>query len=300
MKPKSRLVLGTAQLGMPYGISNKTGQPDMQTAEEIIAAALENGVFEFDTAQAYGRSEEVLGAALKRLAVCDSVRVVTKLKPELRQSDFPNLKQGLEQSLDRLNVPRLHGLLLHNEEQLDLWDKGLGEMLIEFVREGLVDRLGVSVYKPFRAAQALQTQGIDMLQLPANVFDRRFEDAGIFSTARHKKKHIYVRSIFLQGLLLMDVSAVPSHMRFALPDLKNLEKLAAGLGVSRQELSLGYVKQAFPEARVVFGAETVAQIRMNARAWDKDHPEELLKRAREDFRGLSEQILNPGLWPGVN
>ena len=295
-----RLVLGTAQLGMPYGISNKTGQPDMQTAEEIIAKALENGIFEFDTAQAYGMSEKVLGLALKGLGVCDRVKVDTKLKPELCQSDFQNLKEGLEKSLYRLNIPRLHGLLLHNEEQLDLWDKGLGEVLIEFVREGLVDRLGVSVYKPFRADQALHAQGIEMLQLPANVFDRRFEDAGIFSTAEHKKKHIYVRSIFLQGLLLMDVSAVPAHMCFALPNLKKFGKLAASLGLSRQELSLGYVKQAFPEARVVFGAETVAQIQMNAHAWDKNYPQELLKRAREDFRGLSEQILNPGLWPRVN
>lgn len=300
MNQRSRLVLGTAQLGMPYGIANKTGQPDLKTAEKIIAVAIENGIFEFDTAQAYGKSEEVLGIVLRRLGVCERIKVVTKLNPEFCCNDFPKLQQALVQSLTRLRVPRLHGLLLHKEDQLDLWDKGLGEKLIEFVRKGLVDYLGVSVYTPDRAAQALQTQGIDMVQLPSNILERRFEDAGIFTTARRRKKKVYVRSVFLQGLVLKDIKEIQDNMYFAVPVLEKLDILAGRLGLSLIELALGYVKHAYPEVQVIFGAEIPEQIQMNVLAWDKNILGELPELARNSFNGLGEKFLNPALWPRVN
>ena len=73
----SRLVLGTAQLGMPYGIANKTGQPNMAAAESIVAGVWEGGVREFDTAQAYGESEIVLGKALKSLGIARQAKVIS-------------------------------------------------------------------------------------------------------------------------------------------------------------------------------------------------------------------------------
>jgi len=55
----SHLVLGTAQLGLPYGIANQTGQPDQVVATAIIREAWNQGIREFDTAQGYGDSEQV-------------------------------------------------------------------------------------------------------------------------------------------------------------------------------------------------------------------------------------------------
>lgn len=69
MEPNNRLVLGTAQLGMSYGIANKTGLPDLATATAIVQTAWESGICEFDTAQAYGKSEQVLSQALSELGV---------------------------------------------------------------------------------------------------------------------------------------------------------------------------------------------------------------------------------------
>ena len=40
----NRLVLGTAQLGMPYGIANRSGQPDASQARAIVEAAWEAGI----------------------------------------------------------------------------------------------------------------------------------------------------------------------------------------------------------------------------------------------------------------
>lgn len=45
----SRLILGTAQLGLNYGLANKSGKPDKLMAFEILNKALEYGIDAFDT-----------------------------------------------------------------------------------------------------------------------------------------------------------------------------------------------------------------------------------------------------------
>lgn len=74
-----RLALGCAQLGMRYGVANTAGQPDQAAAREIVAICLASGVRFFDTAQAYGESEAVLGDAL---AANSAAQVISKLSPE--------------------------------------------------------------------------------------------------------------------------------------------------------------------------------------------------------------------------
>jgi aryl-alcohol dehydrogenase-like predicted oxidoreductase len=57
----SKLCLGTAQLGLDYGVNNLTGKPRFEESRAIIQTALESGITAFDTAPAYGDSEEILG-----------------------------------------------------------------------------------------------------------------------------------------------------------------------------------------------------------------------------------------------
>ena len=78
--PLSRLMLGTAQLGMPYGVANAQGQPTYRDAVEIIDAALAGGINGFDTAAGYGNSEDILGRVLRELDALDRVTVVTKVR----------------------------------------------------------------------------------------------------------------------------------------------------------------------------------------------------------------------------
>ena len=111
-----RLVLGTAQLGLPYGIANQTGQPDQNIATAIIHEAWKNGIREFDTAQAYGNSEQALGKALGELGISSEAKIITKLHPNLDHLDASVLSNTLNQSLERLGVSSLFGIMLHREE----------------------------------------------------------------------------------------------------------------------------------------------------------------------------------------
>ncbi|MDO9028146.1 MAG: aldo/keto reductase, partial [Candidatus Roizmanbacteria bacterium] len=180
------LVLGTAQLGFHYGIANKTGQPDQATATAIVQEAWKNGIREFDTAQVYGNSEVVLGKALSELGIAREARVISKFNPALDHLSAVAMSDALNESLRRLGVPYLFGMMLHKEEILSLWDKGLAEILHELVLSGRIKHIGVSVYSPDKAIQALNTDVVDMVQLPANILDRRFEKAGVLQLANEK------------------------------------------------------------------------------------------------------------------
>lgn len=292
----SRLVLGTAQLGMQYGVANKTGQPDFITAESIVAAAWENGVREFDTAQAYGESEKVLGQALHSLGKSNDARIINKIHPETDHNRTESLRHAVERSLENLKVPKLFALMLHKEALLDLWDNGLGERLKAMVEAGLVEQLGFSLYSPELALSALRSDGISMIQIPSNLLDRRFEEAGVFSESERQGKHVYVRSIFLQGLLLMDPGRLPDEVRFAAPTLKRVESLAKKNRLSRQHLAIGYARMAYRKAKIVFGAETVEQVRENIANWKSSIPEELPIVIQESFRDVDVKILSPNMW----
>jgi aryl-alcohol dehydrogenase-like predicted oxidoreductase len=292
-----RFVLGTAQLGMDYGIANTTGQPVYNMAKSIVQEAWECGMREFDTAQAYGQSEKVLGRVFKDLGVAGEARVITKFVPDIDHSDRAALNKALKKSLNNLGVESLYGLMLHREDMLDLWEKGLGEHLMDIVDSGRVKHIGVSVYLPERAVQALNTKGISMVQLPTNLIDRRFEKAKVFGLADDAGKTIYIRSIFLQGLLLMFPDALPEHMRFAAPVLDRSALLAQDVGLNIMELCIGYVKHAFPHTNLVFGAETPAQVRDNLKSWNMPWPSELVQRIQIEFEDVDEMILNPSLWP---
>ena len=291
------LVLGTAQLGSNYGINNHHGQPSLEQAQAIIREAWDQGIVELDTAQAYGTSEAIIGQVLRQLQLTQQVRVISKIDPKIDHQQKDILINAVDASLKRLGVHQLFGLMLHDENGLDFWEDNLGKNLNTVVSMGKVQMLGVSVYKPERAIEALQKEGISFIQVPANLLDRRIDNAGVFALARKLGKTVYVRSVFLQGLLLMTEAQLPSSMAFAADIIKQMGQLAAGSGLTRRELALGYARRKWPEARVVIGVETVDQLRENVRLWGQPLDEPLCRDIESYFNDVGEKILNPSLWP---
>lgn len=292
----SRLVLGTAQLGMSYGIANKIGKPDVESARAIVETAWNAGICEYDTAQAYGDSEKVLGAVLSELKISDRVKVISKLDPKMDHRNDKNIFESVEMSMNRLGISRLHGILLHNEDHVNFLESGLEDTLERLLSTGIVEKIGVSVYSPEKAMRALSSDVVDMVQVPANIFDQRFEKAGVFACAAAKGKRVYVRSVFLQGLLLMKPEEIPESMNRARKSVDIISRMSDELGVSRQEMALGYVKLKYPSARVLFGAETSEQVKENCISWAKEMPESFLTKAEAAFGDIDEEIISPNLW----
>lgn len=292
----NRLVLGTAQFGMPYGIANISGQPDYHAVEAIIAKAWDCGIHEFDTAQAYGNSEMVLGKVLREMGLIHKAIIVSKFHPDIDFRQPENLLHALEQTLERLGIEKLYGMMLHSEKQLAHWDTGLGEMFQELIDRGLVEKVGVSVYKPSMARLALEKRNIDLLQVPSNILDQRFQSMGTFDEAQKWGKSVYVRSIFLQGLLLMNVSELPLSMAFAKPILLKLHRFAHKMKLSLQHLSVGYAKYFSKNHKVIFGCESVQQVKENYELWQTELSHEVIREINAIFKSVPEKILNPSMW----
>lgn len=292
----SRLVLGTAQLGLPYGVANKNGQPDKDNAIKIIEAAWGNGIRQFDTAQAYGQSEDILGYCLSKLNINKDAKIISKFDPKLNHLSESDISKSLDRSFHKLGIDNIFAMMLHNEDLLSLWTTGLSETILKLKACGKISNAGVSVYSPKKALQALSTEGLDFVQIPSNILDRRFESAGVFEIAGRLGKRIYIRSIYLQGLLAMDSNNVPEKMSFSLPVLKVVDYLCLEFNLGRKEIALGYVKAQFPSAHVLFGAETAEQVLENIAIWKNDIPDEICQVIQSTFPDVDEKILNPALW----
>jgi len=293
-----RLILGTAQLGLPYGIANHSGQPDLATAVRLVQAAWEGGIRLFDTAQAYGSSEEVLGAALRKLEIAGNVRIISKLPPSVTADDARRVRNMVGGSLDLLGVSTLYGIMLHREEQLILLDGPLGVELQGLASAGVVQSLGVSVYSPEVAFRALRHPLVKLLQLPASLFDRRFEAAGVFTLARELGKEVHIRSALMQGILCQEPDALPGHLAPLAPSLAAFCGLCADHALPPASVALAWMLRRYPECLVLFGAETPEQVQQNLDMLGKANS--MLSPVAAPLEAIlppqADELLNPNLW----
>jgi aryl-alcohol dehydrogenase-like predicted oxidoreductase len=289
-----KLALGTVQLGLDYGISNPGGRTPPDEARRVLDAARAAGMELLDTAASYGEAEAVLG----RLANGPEFRVVTKTcrfgKHPIRATDAAALRQTLLRSLARLRREAVEGLLVHHAP--DLLAPGGEGLFAEMQRlrdEGRVRKIGVSVYTPEEAEQVLARFAVQLIQVPCSVFDQRLLGSGWLRDLARRGVEIHARSVFLQGLLLMEPAALPPYFAKIRPALEALRAAARTAGTDMLGLCLGFV-QRLPEVNaVVCGVTRAAEL------------SELVERGRAapqlpDLRALAQSdpaILDPSRWP---
>lgn len=284
-------VLGTAAFGFPYGIMNKVGSMSQKQVTNMVNIAYLSGINEFDTAQMYHNSESYLGQAFEDLGIQKRVKVITKLHPET-YGTMDSVTKSIEDSTKRLRIPKLHGVLLHRERLLN--HPYIMEMLNEIKNRGFMNNVGISVYLPEFALQAIRSNIVDIVQFPSCILDRRFEKAGTFEFAKDRKKEIYLRNIFLQGLLLTTSSSC--HISAVKPELKKLDYLCKKFNLSRLEIVINYLKTIAPEAKLIFGAETQDQIKKCLDTTNYFLTKEMIDEIKRTFSNVQDEVLIPKLW----
>lgn len=288
--PFSKLMLGTVQFGLEYGIANVSGKPSFERVCDILTAAYEGGVRALDTAAAYGTSEEVVGAALARLGLRDAMTVVSKVPPIQAATDAEAecfIEQTVVRSLQRLRLERLPVCLLHREDDLRYLPA-----LEKMVGKGLIGGAGVSLDSDRYLAQAADVR---FIQLPANILDRRFER--FWPVALQNKSHVFSRSVYLQGLLLMPEEKIRPALADVLPVRRKLEAVAREAGLAWAELCMRYVLSNPAIGSVLTGVDTAEQMRENLRlAAQGPLPLEVLRRVRECVPDLPESLVRPAFW----
>lgn len=306
-KPNAaELVLGTAQLGLPYGVANRHGQPDGSHARLMLRAAVNAGVRWIDTAAAYGDAEARIGATLPNLG---HVRVVTKLLPLDDLSPTASLASvraavdnSVRRSCQALKTERLDVLLLHRAHHLTYRDGAIWSRLKLLRTEGLIFDLGVSVYTPQEALMALADHDVSHIQLPFNLLDWRWHAHSVPNAiARRPDVTIHARSVYLQGLLASGMTARwPQVDGVNAPAISmKLAALARQLGRdSPADLCLAYVRAQKWIDGVVVGMERVQQLALNLALFKHAPltPDEV-KAVERALPRAPEQLLNPAQWP---
>ena len=193
----SKLALGTAQFGLTYGIANQKGQIKFSEANKILELAKNSNIDLIDTAIAYGDSEKVIG----NIGIKD-FKFVSKL-PALPKNcaDINSwVEENVQSSLMYLGVPSLYGILVHRSEN---FFGNSGKKLIDALKmiksNGLVKKIGVSIYDPSECEQVMNLTRIDIVQAPLSIVDRRLIASGWLSKLHSEEIEIHTRSVLLKG-----------------------------------------------------------------------------------------------------
>ena len=253
-----RLALGTAQFGLSYGVANQAGQVTRQEAAAILQLAKDNGIDTLDTAIAYGDSEQRLG----EIGI-QGWQIVSKLPaiPDECADVWPWVTSAVDESLKRLNVQSLYGLLLHRPQQLmGKSGDGLYRVLQHLKQRGLVQKIGISIYDPSELDVLCDRFEFDLVQAPFNVLDRRLIDSGWLRRLRDQSIELHVRSVFLQGLLLMTRSSRPAKFDRWNGLWNDWEEWLAAVNLKPTEACILYALS-FPEiSRIIVGVDACQQL----------------------------------------
>jgi len=257
-----RLSLGTAQLGMAYGVANDASSPTGPEAEAILSHAFDLGIRTLDTAPSYGLAEERVGNFLSQCAGAKQIAVTTKLTS---LGDMAALEVGpfveaqLLGSLKRLRLDRVDVYLIHDHEDLYRHDRALIDALSQQREAGRIRCAGVSVYGPEGARRATEYAELEVIQHPYNVFDTRLTSTGVFGELTSLGRQVQLRGVFLQGLLTMDPNRVPVSLSADRGVVRALRDELAGLGFSPVDVALPFAL-AVGAQTIVVGADNLVQL----------------------------------------
>lgn len=290
-----KIGLGTVQFGMNYGISNTRGKPSEDEIRRTLDVANEAGIQIIDTAHTYGESEAALG---RNLPAGHDFRIVTKTLPlrteTISATDMQRINAAFHFSLKRLRQPAVYGLLAHHAS--DLLAKGgehLMSALVSLKSQGLVKKIGVSVYDQLELDAILSRYAIDMVQLPFNVMDQRLLESGTLHRLNKAGIEIHARSIFLQGLLLMNPHNLEAHFRPAQESLKKFHEFARSHDRTPLELALHFATNRKEIDYVIIGINHSEELADIISAYKQSSSSD----DYSDFSVHDETVLNPAFWP---
>lgn len=298
----SKLSLGTAQLGFDYGIANVAGKPNLDKSFEILETAINAGINCFDTAPSYGDSEKIIASFMDNGISEPPTIIITKLKADFGDSVdsveiYHQAKQNIENSMNRLQINKIPILLLHSASNMKDNNGLILQSLIRLKDEGLIEKVGVSVYSPEEVEIAIDVGDFDAIQIPINIFDQRLIESGLLKSLKQHDFIVFARSIFLQGLFFLDPDALPENLKLAREPLMTLRKLAQKHEIDIAEMAISFVRDLPEISSMVIGAETSAQVLNNCDLIECPKlSDELKDEILNVFSDLPEKIINPSLW----
>ena len=285
----NKLILGTVQMGLSYGINNSTGKVSLEDSLEILEYAYANGIRTLDTAEAYGNAHEVIGTFHDKNPT-RKFKVITKLPNQTNS----NIVEKVESYLNDLKVNQLDSLLFHsfssycdNIESFDILKKLKSDKKIK--------NLGVSVYTNDEIEKVLLNDEVDIIQLPFNIFDNANLRNGILQKIKLKGKIVHTRSVLLQGLFFRDTNDQNVIVQKLKNELILLSEISKNNKASISELALSYCLHQSTIDNVLIGVDSISQLIDNIKSVNFKIDSKTVDEINTiKVRNLD--LLNPSLW----
>lgn len=285
----NKLILGTVQFGMDYGINNSDGKPNEGQVEEILIRAYDSGIRCLDTAEAYGNAHYLIGEFHRRHPN-KRFNVISKIPQQFTGT----MLEKIESYLKELHVNCLKSILFHSYDTYKSYQTAIGELSI-FKGSGKLESIGVSVYTNAQLEDVIFDSRIDIIQLPFNLLDNVNLRGKILQLAKDKGKIIHTRSAYLQGLFFVDPAKSNKTFQALEKELMLLRGIVEKNKISMQKLALNYCLQQSLIDNVLIGVDNLNQLQENLADAEYVLPESIIK----DINGIAidnADILNPMLW----
>ena len=282
-----KIALGAAQLGGQYGITNTGPKLNVEKIEEIISYAKNKGIKTIDTAINYDSESYFNDIDLSDLKINSKLPKVPSSVKKINEW----IKQKIYESLENLDISNINCFFLHNPNQLfEKKGEEIWRSLENLKQEKLIKKIGVSIYDPYQLDEIDFLYGFDVIQSPFNLLDRRLQNSGWFKKKEKKGIEVQVRSVFLQGLLLLKKDKLPEEF---LKWNKLWEKLDLFLNkndYSNLDLLLSFIKSFEEIDTIILGIDNLIQLKeiINAMNIEINH--------FPDIRSQDENLINPLNW----
>ena len=288
----SKLALGSAQFGMQYGITNTSSRFTDDDIKEVLRIAKKHDIDTIDTAIAYGESETRLGKH-----DLNGFKVITKI-PKFSSED-PGIEkwinEEIESSLLRLNKNKIHAILLHHPNDLK---KSKGKIIYESLEklkgQNLVSKLGISIYSPNELDNIFTNFDFEIVQAPFNVIDSSLINSGWMKKLNNNGIEIHTRSTFLQGLLLSDLSKIPTKFNKWRDIFESWDHQVSKINISKMEACLNYSNSFNEINKIIVGIDNLSQFK-EILSYDlsKDY------HALPSLNCLDKMLINPSNWDSL-
>lgn len=285
----NKLILGTVQMGLAYGINNTVGKVSLENSHDILEYAFDNGIQILDSAEAYGNAHEVIGLFHKNQPN-KSFEIITKLPHQFNA----DIKDKVNTYLTELHVNQLHALLFHSfssyKENIDNF-----EVLTNLKVSGKIKYIGVSVYTNEEIEAVLLNDDVDIIQLPFNLFDNSNLRGKILEKAKSKGKIIHTRSALLQGLFFKAINSENKTVQSLKHEMSQLSNISKSSEAPIEQLALNYCLQQTTIDNVLIGVDSKQQLEDNLQSLNHT----LENATMNDINTIQVSninLLNPSLW----
>jgi len=286
----SKLILGTVQFGLDYGINNTIGKPKKDEVLSLLKIAYNSGIRVLDTAEAYGNAHQLIGNYHKKQGDF-KFEIITKFPHHIKHN---LIKSKVIEYLDLMNVNALDVMMFHSYDSFQSNYNSLNT-LNELKSDGLIKNIGVSVYTNAQLESLLNKDLITVVQLPFNLLDNFNVRGDLINNLKEKGKIIHTRSAFLQGLFFKKSSDDMLIVKSLKSQLEILKEITKKQACSMEELALGYCISQKNIDKVIIGVDSISQLNDNIKASSYEVNEEAINCINSiDVENLD--LLNPSLW----